>query len=133
MQAYTIQRSGLPPLSFQGELIAEQEGKRQASREHNRYHDLAVYQTAGASYVLSITYATIWHGEVSHHFADVFQNEEQVASALLNYDPASHVQGFPPLPAFQSRQDRLLADIKARYEAQVSELLSCAEFCEKVE
>ena len=42
---------------------------------------------------------------------------------LTAYDPTAAVEGFPYRPEFADAQGRLLASIKHRYQAQVTELL----------
>lgn len=134
MESFTLTRTGLAPLKFQGELLAEADGERQAGRERNRWHELAVYRTAGGKYVLKISYRTKWQGELDHDHAESMEKASGVELALRNYDPAKHVGGYPQHAAYAERQAKLLADIRQSYAALVSEVLaSDSAFAEVVE
>lgn len=132
-ETVTLRRSGQPPLRFRGELLAESDGERQAGKEHNRWHELAVYRTAGGQFVVRIAYRTRWEGELDRDAAEV-TDAPGVAAALRDYDPAAPVEGYPVGDAYAERQARLLADVRRRYEEQVSRILAAdPEFAEEVE
>lgn len=118
---YTLRRTGKPPLRFQGELLAEEEGD---GRDRTRWHSLRVYRTAGGRYVLHIEYTTRFQGESDYCAAWVLEDAVAVGKKLTEYDPTAHVAGFPPGEHYAEKQARLLADIRRRYEAQVSEILA---------
>jgi hypothetical protein len=131
---YTLRRSGQPALRFQGELLAESDGAWHAGREQNRYHELAVYRTAGGKYVVAVGYRTRWQGETDHDSAEIVDAPTNVAGVLRDYDPTGHVGGFPAGPAYAEKQARLLADLRRRYDDQVSDVLGASdEFMEGVE
>lgn len=120
---YTLSRSGRAPLTFTGELLAESDGERCAGKEQNRWHDLAVYRTTGGKYIVAIQYRTRWEGELSRDKVEISETAVAVACHLEEYNPTAAVRGFPAGDAYAERQARLLADIRQRYEAQVSEIL----------
>ena len=132
MSEYSLPRSGNSPLAFDGELIAESDGQRQFGKEHNRYHEIAVYRTDGGKYVVAIRYHTHWQGEAHHDFAIAVDTASEAADEFRNHEPTSHVGGYPVADNYAEKQQRLLADIRARYDAQVSEILSGEEFAERI-
>jgi len=130
----TLTRTGKAPLRFTGELLEESDGRIQGGKDHNRWHHLAVYRTGGNSYVVRIAYKTIWQGELDREITEIVGKPEAVAVVLRDYDPTSHVQGYPPGEHYAAKQARTLDDIRRRYDSQVSEILASApEFAEEVE
>lgn len=126
----TLPRSGRAPLRFAGEEIAVSDGERQAACNQNRWHELAVYRTDAGGYVVRVAYRTRWQGELDRDAAFVCAAAGDVVAALRAYDPTGPVRGFPPGSTYAERQERLLADLRARYEEQVSEVLASEEFTE---
>lgn len=125
-----VRRSGQAPLMFEGSVRRETSGRTgtYASslcvlREANRYHNLAVYDVSDGGYVATIEYHTQWQGETNHYSAAYCETPGDVAQFFARYDPADNVVGFPPGEQFAEKQRRLLADIAARYKAQVTHLL----------
>lgn len=134
VEEHTLPRSGMAPLMFRGVLLAESDGQRQAGREQNRWHELAVYVTEAGSYVVRIAYRTRWEGELDRDSAEVVEDAAGVGYTLQDYDPCARVQGYPVGDAYAERQARLMADVRRRYESQVSDLLrSSPAFAERVE
>lgn len=129
----TLPRTGDTPLTFSGELVADSDGQYAAGQNKNRWHELAVYRTTGGKYVVAIKYRTIWQGELDHDFAAVASDPKEAATLLREYDPTTYVVGYPIGEAYAEKQDRLMRDLTMRYQSQVSEVLSPAEFSEVVE
>lgn len=130
---YTLRRSGQAPLTFRGELIASSDGERQGGKEHTRWHELAIYRTAGGKYVAVISFRTKWQGELDHDEAEPLATPEEVARYFRVWRPTQFVAGFPEGQHYAARQEKLLADIANRYYEQVSELLSGGEFDEVID
>ena len=129
----TLDRTGKAPLRFRGELLTELDDSRVGRKDQNRWYELAVYRTAAGSYVVRISYRTRWDGELDHDAAELIAEPRGVATTLQEYDPCSPVIGYPAGEAYAERQRRLEADIRRRYNSQVSELLASApEFAEEV-
>jgi len=123
MTDYRLPRSGDAPLAITAEKIAASDGERQAGRERNRWHDLAIYRLSDGRYAVAIDYRTRWQGELDHHHVVVVASGADVSGVLRLYDPAAVVKGYPAGVGYERRQAALLADVRQRYEAQVSELL----------
>jgi len=137
METIRLPRSGDAVLRFLGTLLAETKGEQHASHEQLRWHDLAVYvlgETEGAKYAVSIRYETRWQGETGQAEAWTCKDAAAVRALLRDHDPCAHVAGYPVHQpggqVYQERQAKLVADIRARYQAQVQELLDRAEFDE---
>lgn len=122
MQEVTIPRSGMPPLRFRGEEIARVDGQHAAGGDHNRWHEIVVYRTAGGTYAIAIDYHSQWQGELSHHFAATCADPGEVNRIVQGYDPTANVVGYPPGDGYARKQDRLIADICRRYRALATEL-----------
>jgi hypothetical protein len=135
MNAISLKRTGSSPIAFDGEPIAEADGRILGGREHNRYHKLALYRTAAGRHVLAIQYLTHWQGEFDNaevHHAD---DAQAVLAALMSYDPLMHVAGYPPGETYAEKQRRLEDDICRRYRATVTELYDGlpADWSERIE
>jgi hypothetical protein len=136
VSSHILQRTGNASLKFDGELIAESKpetGSGKKARDSKRWHEFAIYRTTAGKLVLAITYRAEWQGEHSHYSAEVFPDVPSVVAAIRKYDPISHVRGYPPGEAYAEKQQRLLAEIRERYNAQVGELLNREEFAEVIE
>ncbi len=136
METVKLTRSGDAPIVFAGELLAENDGSRQLGRDHNRWHELAIYRTEAGRYVARIEYCTQWQGESGHAIATVVQSGADVARVFRDYDPTSHVVGYP-LPShadmpdpYADRRDRLNRDLRSRYAEQLREMLDSDLFAE---
>lgn len=122
MEDFTLARTGLPPLKFSGEKIASVDGWRVGSKEQNRWHDLAVYRTAGNRYVLEIAFRSRWDGDTDHVEVHHSLAPGDLIDQLTVYDPLEHVSGYPPGDAYREKQARLEQDICRRFRAGISEL-----------
>lgn len=135
MATHILPRTGNAPLKFEGELIAESRPTQdpdKPGKDPKRWHELALFRTAGGQYVVSISYRADWKGEHDHHHAEVVPDVPNAVRIIREYDPLAHVMGYPPGEQYAPKQARLLAEIRQRYEAQVSELLGRDEFAEVV-
>jgi len=122
-------RTGNAPLEFDGERIAH---ATSGNRDAARWHDLALYRTAGGKLVLEVVYRTRWQGEIEH-FHGVVTDEASAADELQMFDPMRAVMGFPPGGQYEQKQARLEQTLRAGYESAVSELLESAGISERVE
>ena len=104
MAEIRLQRTGDAPLRFDGELVGDSDGQRQAGRDRNRWHDLAVYRLKDGQYVVAIAYRTQWQGELDHHEAAVVSTAKDIVEVLREYDPCGHLGGFPAGPQYAERQ-----------------------------
>lgn len=123
---YKLTRTGNAPLVFDGEIIAESNGRVASGKEQNRWHDLRLYRTTGGNYVLEIAYISQWEGELGTSVA-IQVSKESVLEELQMHDPIEYLQGFPRHEQYAEKQANLERWIVARYRAQVSDLLENVE------
>lgn len=120
MENITLKRTGKPSLTFQGERLINSDGHWCRGKEHNRWHEITIYRAEDGRYVVHIQFCTQWQGELERSYVFV---TNKPADVLTAFDPAEHLQGFPPLQQYAERQANLKADIRSRYSAQVDEVL----------
>lgn len=122
MPEFKLTRTGLPPLAFVGELVAESDSKAHQGPGQNRWHELAVYRTAGGKWVASITFRTVWQGESDRHTAEVADTPAALVEIVCRYDPAHEWEGFPDRPEYAEKQARTQAAVTDGYRRAVSEV-----------
>ena len=132
-KSHTLTRTGHAQLTFQGDLLAKSDGHWFASVEQNRWHNIAIYQTEGGTFVVHVEYNTCWQGEAGASMVDTCAAPAGVEDILLSVDPTALVQGFPTGEAYAEKQDRLMTGLRQRYAMQVSEVLAGELFAETVE
>jgi len=123
MQTHTISRTGSAPVRFDGELLAESDGWRRG-RDASRWHEIRIYGTSGGRFVAEIRGGTMWEGEEAVSTLEIADTAGALVAILRDYDPTAHVLGFPPGPAYAEKQQRVLDDLRVRYEAQIGEMLA---------
>ena len=129
MDKTTVPRTGRAPLRFAGDLFRSADGFRLAGRERNRWHEIEIYDLGSdhgvnTAFVVAIHYRTKWQGELGHDAAEAVTGGAEVRRVLTNYDPLAHLGGFPSGAAYAERQAKLEAEVRAGYEALVSEVLA---------
>lgn len=117
MEKYKLERTGLPPLSFEGQLLAEAEGQR---RNENRWHEIRAYQTKGGRYVLEIVYRTQWQGETDHHWVIDAESPKALTEGVKEYNPVMYALGFPPGKQFEEKQQRMIAGLRMSLAVRIS-------------
>lgn len=122
---HRLMRTGLPPLEFDGGLVAESRGNDDGQQV--RWYELFIYRTDGGRYVAEIAYLTEWEGEEDHTVAVAVETAGELARVFTGFDPTVPVRGFPPLPEYADRQRNLHDWITRRYNAQVGELLALVD------
>lgn len=137
LQHYRLDRTGRPPLAFEGEFLARADGEEYLDQRgrNPRWHDISLYRTGAGRYVLHVRYFAEWKDEVGYDEALVLDGPGGVVAALRDLDPVAHVAGYPPGEQFQKKQARLLHDVKVRFDRCVSDLFAQLgpEFAERVE
>ena len=132
---HKLTRTGLAPVAFEGEVIAQASSRYVRGQDHNRWHEVAVYRTAGGNYVVSVAYRTQWQGEDDYHWALEAGAPASVEMRLreIGAEINQPIQGYPPGAQYQERQARMLHDVQQRFESLVSEVLGGDEFAEKLD
>lgn len=82
MQDYTIKRTGLPPIKFNGELIGSGSTEIEHGNRANRWTEVEIYKTKGGKFIASVGRLTIWQGESDHYKAASFEKATDVIEWL---------------------------------------------------
>jgi len=117
-------RTGSADVTFTGRELARSDG---SGADRTRWHELSLYAMDPQGYALSIRYRTQWEGEHGRDEVCLVGTADDVVSAVEDHDPTAAVTGYPPGEQYAAKQARLLADIRSRYEHQVSDLLRQAD------
>ena len=63
MEKFTIKRDGLPPIAFNGEVLAKADNTTQNGNRANRWIEVTIFRTQGGKYVASLDRYTRSEGE----------------------------------------------------------------------
>jgi hypothetical protein len=133
-QSFSLARTGDLPLAFEGECLAKATSKRTEGPGQNRWHDLTLYRTAGARYVLCVCYRSQWRDEDDLQWVRSADTPAGVRDALRAYQPVPDGAGFPDGEAFRDKQARMENDLRRRFAVAVTELFDGLDgFAEGVE
>jgi hypothetical protein len=117
----TLKRTGLRPLQFEGEQIAETTSRQTQGPCQNRWWSLGLYRT-GERYVVSVSYRTQWQGEHDSDRVEVLNTSEEVEDYLVGHPFLAGVSGYPK--GHEDRQVRLEQALGFCWYAAVTELLA---------
>jgi len=133
MELIKVKRSGQLPLTFEGELIREENGWQWYGKEQSRYHVVSLYRTnKSKQYILHIRFVTRWRGEPALEEAHLLGPEKgAMIEFFRNYDPVPRDVGYPHGDHYEEKQGRLERDIRNRFAALVAELLEDVEGAEE--
>lgn len=101
MPKTTLSRTGDVALTFDGELLAEEDSQGTNGPTETRWFVLAIYRTTSGKYVGSIAYESRWQGELPQRFAVVLTDPAAVREWFIRFDPCTHRSGrvSPPTSA----------------------------------
>ncbi len=131
MEEFKLTRTGKPPLAFTGELLAESSSKQHQGPLQNRWHELAVYRTAGGKFVAAVTFRTVWQGESDRHTAEHADTPAELVDALTMYDPTGEWDGYPDTPHYAEKQARIQVAVTDGYRRALSEVFAGVEGAEE--
>jgi hypothetical protein len=133
-QDYTLTRSGNVPLSFTGELLAEQAGKWHRGKERSRYFELRLYKTKGGKYIVERVFKTYYKGEAGYNEAFACSTLQDAADVLRKWDPAELPGvGLPPGKQFEAKQNFLMSNLRHMYQDRMTTLLADFDIVEHVD
>lgn len=147
MSVYEIPRTGLPPLRFEGELVAEANDapavtnpERKDSKRpwrawaHLHWNNVRVYQTKGGSFVVAIAYRNIFRAEQGRDDAYVCGNQAEVIATLRDHDPTQHaIPGAAARHNWAARMPAIHEGMRQRYAAQLAKVFAQMGISEEVE
>lgn len=117
---YTLPRTGLPPLTFVGELAAAASSAAKTGPLCERWHEVTVYRTAAGTLVAAVAYRTRRVGEHDHHAAAA-GTARGVAAWLAGYGALAAVGLLRTRPAEHAAIRR---EIYAGFQRAVSAVLA---------
>ena len=127
METIILPRTGQAPLRIAGDKIASADGAARRPRAEPLARDRHLRPRRRLRGSDSLPHEMA--GRVFYHdLAEVVQQGGDVARVLAEYDPLAHLGGFPSGPAYAERQAKLEAEVRAVYEALVSEVLADDRF-----
>lgn len=132
-QSVRLTRTGDAPLAFIGRILADVSGQRLGEGDVPRWHDVAIYETAGGQYVVAIGYRTTSKGEMGRDTLAVIADRNELRDALKRYDPVAQVQGVPPGPQGAEKRARLVAMMRQQWESLMAMALTEVDVEERVE
>ncbi|MEZ6132627.1 MAG: hypothetical protein R3C59_28505 [Planctomycetaceae bacterium] len=133
METYTLQRTGLPPLSFQGLLLAESVGEDSDGTTQGRTHSIAVYETDDGEFVVSVRFQSPFTSELSDNIVEAVSTKDEVEEVLSLYDATERLDAklFDDDPTKRGRQ-RVAAALQQRFDRQVLSVLKASVARESV-
>jgi hypothetical protein len=132
-QEITVDRTGDRPLAFSGREWASASSYDDFEPANTRWHEIALYEVerAAGGYVVSVAYRTNWDTETDHNAAKLCVDAKNAAEYLRDeYDPLKWFIGPPsagPGSPQEQRRERLMRDLRLRYQNAVSEVLEKLE------
>ena len=137
MPLFTLTRTGLAPLRFEGEMIAEASSHGRDGPLQNRWHEIRVYRIpCPKAYsdmfatptpdrlVAQVDFHSQWQGEHSHHTADVCESSDVLTDFLIAYDWREGWENYPSSDAYAGRRERNDRVVRGGYLRAVSEVLA---------
>jgi hypothetical protein len=121
-----VRRTGDAPLRLDGPSLAAHVSTRTAQGPaESRWHEISVWEAESLGLgrlCLQVEYRSQWQGELGHDWAVVI-DRPALRETLRAHDALAYVRGYPPTPSYAERQARLLAELGARWEHAVSDVL----------
>jgi hypothetical protein len=116
---YTIERTGLPPLIFEGDLIA---GDGASEPDGKRGYDICLYRTEAGSLVLAVWFSSKWEREADHSWAALGATLLQLEEQRLQWTVVPPTVGYPLGDRYAEKQSRLIATLKDAFNRALSEV-----------
>lgn len=138
MADITLNRTGLPDLTFTGEQIGQGGGRPTNAKPEwtMRWHVVTLYRTQGQALVAHVEYHTEIDREtnVSHVFtAPDGSRPGPLIDQLAEYDPYEFVDRYPDHPRWHKREERRAALITARYDEACQDAYAAAGIVESID
>lgn len=124
MTTFQLPRTGLPDLTFDGKLLAEQIGTDPEGVTQGRVHTIRVYEADDGEFIVSVDYQSPFDSESSDHLVEAVKTLDSVDDVLSLYEAPESLD-----PALFSERDtaRMQAvsnALVARFDRQVIAVLN---------
>lgn len=116
---YTIQRTGLAPLIFEGDLIA---GSGASEPDGKRGYDVCLYRAESGSLVLAAWFQSEWDREPEYSWGAFGANLLQLEEQRLQWKVVPADVGFPIGERYTEKQARLVASLEDAFGRAVSDV-----------
>ena len=123
METFTLQRTALPELTFNGRLLVRSDGNDTDEKTQGRVHDIAVYETDDGAFIVSIQYRSPFASELSDSFVDAVDSPDEVEAALSLYDAKHLVDSELFGDQDTLKQPAVVAALVSRFDRQVVNVL----------
>lgn len=92
MKSITLQRTGRPPVAFEGnQLCAVSNEKQEGKQKFERWYELALYETADHTYMAHVAFCSTWNREAPGYVELLSASSlRSLFEALANYDPCHY-------------------------------------------
>lgn len=138
---FILPRMGEAPVSFDGRIIGKGSSRTRKGFLDRQWHDVALYETNGGTFILYIAYRTNGYMESDVYDVFTFDTTDAARQMLLAYDPLQYSIGLPffeddhqsdhdrerARQKHQDKQDDLESALTDGYEAIVARLLASDE------
>ncbi len=121
--ALRLNRTGLRPLEFEGKALASASSRTMGGQDYSRWHELKLFQHDDGRYIVATAYRTQWQGEHDHDDVIVCNSPEEVEEQIRITSPVQYLVGFPIGEQYRQKQERIEADLSARFAAISSDVL----------
>ena len=82
MEKHQIERDGLPPIAFIGEIIGEGTTRTCRGETQNRWTEVEIYRTKGGRYIARVKHISCWQGEFNASEAKSLATPAEVIAYL---------------------------------------------------
>lgn len=124
MTRFTLQRTGLPDLDFQGQLLAESVGRDVDGAAQGRTHSLAIYETDDHEFVVAVSFSSPFDDELSDDIAESVRTPEEAEAFLSLYDASERLNRKRLREVLTEKKAQALFDtLQQRFDQQVLKVL----------
>ena len=133
MASFTIERTGLPVLQFNGEELVDLAGCDPDGSTGGRVHDVSVYRTEDGEFIVEISYRSPHSSEVSDDYVEAVESTAEIEEILSLYDPTERMDRSL-FGQHESNRVQVIADaLTRRYDQQVARVIDSFETAQTLE
>ena len=124
MTTFHLPRTGLPELTFDGQLLAEQIGSDPDGVTQGRFHNIRIYEADDGQFIVRVDYVSPFASESSDNLVEAVDGLDGIDDFLSLYDAP---KGLDRLLFSESDPDRIKTVNKTLvilFDRQVAGLLS---------
>lgn len=128
MITYTLQRTALPDLTFDGRRLAESVGMDADGATQGRTHSIAVYETDDGELIVSVRFNSPFESELSDSIVEAVRSVDEVEEVLSLYDATPRLDPnlFRCEPN-QPKKQSVANALQQRFDRQVLEVLKASQ------